>query len=88
MSEESKLETVEALIRRVGAALSQGDIEAVHAECARLGPHVMTLERNLEAAEQMKPSGLAVTAAGRRSLAEALGVMPIEKAAEAASALG
>ena len=87
MSEESKVETVRSLIARIGAALEKKEIDKVEKTCGRLGPHVLTLERQLVACEGAAAAGYAQVAAGVSSLTEALGVMEIEKAAQAASAL-
>ena len=94
MNEKIQLETVEALIETIGKALEEQDIDGVRKACAQLGPHALTLERELvacrasdSAVEAIPAAGTAVISAGRTAPNEAIGVLPIEQAAVAASAL-
>ena len=89
-----KLETVETLMKTMERALGARNIDEVRETCAKLGPHTLTLERNLVACKAaddrittIRVAGMARISANSSKAHKAVGVMPIEQAAEAASAL-
>ena len=87
MTAGPKLETVKALIGRIGKGLREQEFDKVKEACEQLGPHVTTLKRHLATDENPEETGYAEVGAGISSTSEASAVMKVENAAVIAAAL-